>query len=71
VEIVEVARDFRAGLEALEPKYREAFLLRHQEGLSYDEIAEVFEISKTNAKVRVHRAREMILESLRERGYSV
>lgn len=71
MEVVEVAKDFQAGLDALEAKYKEAFLLRHQEGLGYDEIAEVFGISKVNAKVRVHRAREMILESLRARGYEV
>jgi RNA polymerase sigma-70 factor (ECF subfamily) len=71
VEVVEVAKDFQAGLDALEPKYREAFLLRHQEGLGYDEIASILEISKANAKVRVHRAREAILDSLRERGYEV
>ena len=71
VEVAEVAADFQAGLDALEPIYREAFLLRHQEGLGYDEIAEVFGISKVNAKVRVHRAREAILDTLRARGYEV
>lgn len=71
VEADEAATGFEAGLMALEPKYREAFLLRHQEGLSYEEIASVLEISRSNAKVRVHRAREMILEALRSRGFEV
>jgi RNA polymerase sigma-70 factor (ECF subfamily) len=71
VEAREAATGFEAGLLALEPKYREAFLLRHQEGLSYEEIANVLEISQSNAKVRVHRAREMILEALRSRGFEV
>jgi RNA polymerase sigma-70 factor (ECF subfamily) len=71
VEASEAAAHFQAGFEALEPKYREAFLLRHQEGLSYEEIASVLEISQSNAKVRVHRAREMILEVLRSRGFEV
>jgi RNA polymerase sigma-70 factor (ECF subfamily) len=71
VEASEAAANFQAGLDALEPKYREAFLLRHQEGLSYEEIAKALEISLSNAKVRVHRAREMILEALRSRGFEV
>jgi RNA polymerase sigma-70 factor (ECF subfamily) len=71
MEASEAAAHFQAGLDALEPKYREAFLLRHQEGLSYEEIAGILEISKSNAKVRVHRAREMILDVLRSRGFDV
>jgi len=71
LEAREVANLFRAGLNALDPKYREAFLLRHQEGLSYTEIAQILEISENNAKVRVHRAREMVLEALRSRGFDV
>jgi RNA polymerase sigma-70 factor (ECF subfamily) len=71
VEATEVAAGFQAGLNALEPMYREAFLLRHQEGLNYGEIAEVLGISQSNAKVRVHRARGMVLEALRSRGFDV
>jgi RNA polymerase sigma-70 factor (ECF subfamily) len=71
MEATEVAAGFQAGLNALEPIYREAFLLRHQEGLNYGEIAEVLGISQSNAKVRVHRAREMVLEALRSRGFDV
>jgi RNA polymerase sigma-70 factor (ECF subfamily) len=70
-EFREMAEHFEAGLAALEPAHREAFLLRHQEGLEYEEIAEVLGISAGNAKVRVHRAREAILAGLRARGYSV
>jgi RNA polymerase sigma-70 factor (ECF subfamily) len=71
VEDREVAAGFQAGLDALDATYREAFLLRHQEGLGYVEIAEILEISRANAKVRVHRAREMILDALRARGFDV
>ena len=71
VEDREVAAGFQAGLDALGARYREAFLLRHQEGLGYEEIAEILEISKANAKVRVHRAREMILDALLARGFDV
>ena len=71
VEFDEVAGHFEAGLAALEPTHREAFLLRHQEGLDYGEIAEALGISTGNAKVRVHRAREAILATLRTHGYKV
>lgn len=69
--IAQMTRAFQDGLDALEDAYREAFLLRHQRDLAYDEIAEVLGISRSNAKVRVHRAREMILQALREKGHDV
>lgn len=71
LEIGEVAAHFEAGLAALDGIHREAFLLRHQEGLNYDEIAESLGVSVSNAKVRVHRAREAILAELRRRGFDV
>ncbi len=70
-EAGEIAGRFREVLAQLEPIHREAFLLRHQEGLGYDEIAQVLDISVSNAKVRVHRARESILAALRDMGYDV
>jgi RNA polymerase sigma-70 factor (ECF subfamily) len=71
LEAREIEVLFQAGLDALPAKYREAFLLRHQENLSYGEIAAILEISEGNAKVRVHRAREMVLEALRTHGFDV
>lgn len=71
VEAAEAAANFQAGIDALDAKYREAFLLRHQEGLSYGEIAEILQISESNAKVRVHRARETVIQVLRSRGFEV
>jgi RNA polymerase sigma-70 factor (ECF subfamily) len=67
----EMATLFDSALARLEPHLLEAFLLRHQEGLGYEQIALVLEISVANAKVRVHRARERILEGLRSLGYEV
>lgn len=67
----QAVRDFAAALDAMDDSYREAFLLRHQEGMGYAEIAEVLGITQGNAKVRVHRARETILEALRRRGHEV
>jgi len=67
----QMAGAMQRSLEALDPALREAFVLRHQEDLGYDAIAEVQRITRANAKVRVHRARERILEALRDEGYDV
>ena len=71
VEEDALSREFEQVVNALDPIYRDAFVLRHQEGLGYDEISEALDISKSNAKVRVHRAREMVLGALRAKGYEV
>jgi RNA polymerase sigma-70 factor (ECF subfamily) len=71
VEAGEMASMFQVGLDALVPIYREAFLLRHGEDRTYEEIAGMLGISVSNAKVRVHRAREMLLAALRAHGFEV
>jgi RNA polymerase sigma-70 factor (ECF subfamily) len=53
-----------AALAALPPILREAFLLRHDLGHSYEEIAEIANISLSAAKMRVARARETLREAL-------
>ena len=68
---VELAGAFQSCLDHLPEGYRQAFVLRHQEDLTYEEIADVLDLSQSNAKVRVHRAREMILDKLRRLGHRV
>jgi RNA polymerase sigma-70 factor, ECF subfamily len=51
-------------LAALKPGLRAAILLREIEGLSYEEIAEVLQISIGTVKSRISRAREELRESL-------
>lgn len=53
-----------AALASLPPILREAFLLRHELGHSYEEIADVAGISLSAAKMRVTRAREALREAL-------
>lgn len=53
-------------LGQLVPDQREAFLLRHVEGLSYDEMAPVTGASVAALKQRVHRAREALGALLEE-----
>jgi len=45
------------GLSALTPVDRAALLLRVRDGLSYEEIAAALDLSLSNVKVKVHRAR--------------
>lgn len=52
-------------LEILDFNYKEAFILREYNGLSYNEIAEVTGISVTNAKTRVFRAKKKIKKILK------
>lgn len=67
----EMGAMFEQCLHTLDGRYLAAFLLYHQQGLAMEEVARVLGISRTNAKVRVYRAREMILAALRERGFDV
>lgn len=67
-----VARDeIRHALEELTEEQREAFLLRHVEGLSYEEIAANAGIAVTAVRMRVSRAcarlRDAIIEADAER----
>src|SRR6266540_445384 len=58
VELVERA------LAALPEEKREAFVLKHVEGMSYDEMAVVTGARIPTLKMRVHRAREALLAAL-------
>ncbi len=51
----------------LPPHYRSMIVLRHQEQLSYDEIAEILDLPLGTVKARIHRARAMMKEKLRRR----
>lgn len=53
-------------LAALQPEKREAFVLKHVEGMSYEEMAEVTGARIPTLKMRVHRAREALLAALKE-----
>jgi RNA polymerase sigma-70 factor (ECF subfamily) len=47
-------------IDRLPPHYRIMILLRHQENLSYEEIAESLDVPLGTVKARIHRAREML-----------
>jgi len=54
-------------LAAMKPAFREAVVLRDVEGLSYEEIAEILDISLGTVKSRILRGREALREQLAAR----
>jgi len=59
-------RQIAAALGRLPPDQREAFLLKHVEGWSYEEMAERLEVGVSALKMRVHRARDELQKLLLE-----
>jgi RNA polymerase sigma-70 factor, ECF subfamily len=57
----EIMEMIMRSLDLLDGIYKEAFVLREFDGLDYKNIAEICEISVSNAKSRVSRAREKLL----------
>jgi RNA polymerase sigma-70 factor (ECF subfamily) len=64
----ELKRTLDEALDMLSPDLRDAFLLKHQAGYTYEEVAEIAAASASAVKMRVHRARETLRAFLTERG---
>ena len=56
-------------IDRLPEHYRIMLILRHQENLSYEEIAQSLEIPLGTVKARIHRAREMLRSGLKGKGF--
>ena len=54
----------RRALARLKPEDAELFVLRNVEGLSYEELAEQFQIERGTVASRIHRIRETLLKFL-------
>jgi RNA polymerase sigma-70 factor (ECF subfamily) len=63
-------KEIGAVVKCLPTGYRELILLRHNQDLSYDEIAEVTNLPLGTVKNRLFRAREMMREMFIERGFT-
>ena len=55
----------------LPPHYQAITLLRHDQQLSYEEIAEVLQLPLGTVKARIHRARNLIQQMLKARDYDI
>ncbi|MCS6874865.1 MAG: sigma-70 family RNA polymerase sigma factor [Pyrinomonadaceae bacterium] len=56
-------------IRCLPTSYRELIILRHQQELSYEEIAKITGLPLGTVKNRLFRAREMMKQMLSERGF--
>lgn len=65
----ELRDDLDRALQKLPPSLREAFIMKHVEGRSYEEMAELLTTTVGALKMRVHRAREA-LQALLEEKYA-
>lgn len=62
----EIEQAFHRALHDLPPKQRQAILLRQQQSLNYEEIAEALNISLSSVKTLIHRARTALRNALKE-----
>lgn len=65
----EMRTDLDSALSQLAPSLQEAFIMKHVEGRSYEEMADLLGTTVGALKMRVHRAREA-LQTLLEEKYS-
>lgn len=63
-----LGEEMMLALETVREEYRQAFLLFHEQQLSYDEIAEALAVPLGTVKTWVHRARRELVDQLRRRG---
>lgn len=66
VEAKQLDRSLWRSLGRLSPKLRTVLILKEVEGLSYEEIAEVLDISLGTVKSRISRARDEVQELMQE-----
>jgi RNA polymerase sigma-70 factor (ECF subfamily) len=60
----ELSAALEAALARLTPEQREAFVMKHVEGRSYEEMAELLGVGTDALKMRVHRARDAMREMM-------
>ena len=64
VERSELAATLEAAMARLTPEQREAFVMKHVDGRSYEEMAELLGVGTDALKMRVYRARDTLRELL-------
>jgi RNA polymerase sigma-70 factor (ECF subfamily) len=62
----ESQKRFYEAVKALPTQFRTVFVLRHFEGLDYTQIASYLKIPPGTVDSRLHRARQMLLEALKD-----
>ena len=64
----QLSEGMQAALMTISPDYRAVIVLKHLLGCSYQEISDVLEIPETKVKSRLYTARQLLQETLTERG---
>lgn len=62
----QVAAQLDRAIQRLPPLYREAFVLKHIEGLSYEEMQEILNVNADTLKMRVYKGRLQLSRELVE-----
>jgi len=60
----QVAQELDQAIQRLPPLYREAFILKHIEGLSYEEMEEILGVRGDTLKMRVYKGRVQLSREL-------
>jgi RNA polymerase sigma-70 factor (ECF subfamily) len=60
----QVAEELDQAIQRLPPLYREAFILKHVEGLSYEEMEEILGVRSDTLKMRVYKGRVQLSREL-------
>ena len=63
-----LAEELKLAMRSLRDEYRQAFVLFHEQELSYAEIGAALDCPVGTVKTWVHRARRELIDRLRERG---
>jgi len=64
LEQAELAWEIERGIQDLPHLYRESFVLRHIEGLGYEEMSAILGVHRDTLKMRVYKARTLLCRSL-------
>ena len=68
-ELEEGERLAQEALDTLRVEYRQVFVLRHIQGLSVQEVAEVLQMPEGTVKTHLHRARKQMTDFLSGKGW--
>lgn len=60
----QVADQLERAIQTLPPLYREAFVLKHVEGLDYEEMEQIVGVNRDTLKMRVYKARTRLCRAL-------
>ncbi|QDU60497.1 ECF RNA polymerase sigma-E factor [Planctomycetes bacterium Pan216] len=66
----ELDTEIRVAVDSLREDQRQAFLLFHEQGLSYEEISDALATPIGTLKTWVHRSRKRILDHLKDKGFA-